>query len=224
MIDQLIFEIETNFNLMKTKTSLFALNVIFCVFLMLTSCTDPGFDEAKLAPTSKLPEASITGGPLFSSPITIGRIDIFTVTSNTVSGTVTMQIRNADGSAILGTSVVSGANLIKGNSIRNTFTFSPAVSLNSNQKYRIYVTRSNPHNYLSDYVAWRTSSSGVNAYTPGVPDVFVNSGWVLDYSFVTYSDGFVDQQQTSTNYGFAIFDTTYRWQEFVPQKIWVIQP
>jgi len=209
---------------MKTKKPLFFLWLVAAVMLAIISCDiNSDFEEVKPLPNKKA-ETSLAANPIkISFPITVGRIDIYTVTSDNVSGTVTMEIRTADGSAILGTSVVSGVNLLKGNSIRNTFLFSPAVNLNSNQKYRIYVTRSNPHS-LSDNVAWRTCSSGVNGYLPGVPDVFINSGWVLDYSFVTYSDGYVDQQQTSTNYGFAIANNGYRWQEFVPKKIWIVAP
>jgi hypothetical protein len=210
---------------MKTKKNLTLHGLLLAFVFVVTSCNiNSEFDEVKPVPADKKAGVSGVIGPILSFPVSVGRIDLFTVTGDYVSGTVTVQIRNADGTVVLGTSVVSGANLLKGNSIRNTFTFAPAVTLNSRQKYRIYVTRSNPHNFMTDHVSWRTCSSGVNAYTPGVPDVFVNSGWVLDYSFVTFSDGYVDQQQTSTNYGFAISNTSYRWQEFVPQKIWVVQP
>gem|GEM_PF-4172688 len=200
---------------------------LLAVSIMMTSCSlNSTFDEVKPAQVENSASSKIIVGPpiKISYPITVGRIDLFIDASNYVSGTVTVQIRSADGSTVLGSTTVSGASLLKGNMVRNTFLFSPAVSLSSNQKYRIYLTRSSPHNYMSDYLYWRTSSSGVDAYTRGVPDVFINSGWVLDYAFVTYSDGFVDQQQTSTNYGFFVSNDLYRWQEFVPQKIWVAQP
>lgn len=159
-------------------------------------------------------------GPVFSFPISLNRVDLFTVSSAAVSGTVTVEIRNADGSAILGTTTVSGSSLVKGNNKKNTFWFSPALTLSSGQKYRIYLTRSNSHNHVNDNLYWRTCSGGVDGYPKGIMNY--SPGWLLDYSFVTYSDGYVDQQQTSMNYGFAVSNTSYMWQEFVPSKIWVI--
>ena len=194
---------------------------ILCMVLALSSCNlSANLEEARPVSAKQADASAMAAGPGFSYPISLHRVDIFTTTSSTLTGTVTMQIRSADGSVILGTSVVNGSNIVKGHMVKNTFLFSPNLSLNSGQKYRIYLTRSNPHNYMNDHITWRTSSGGNDAYPKGVPSVY--PAWVLDFAFVTYSDGYTDQQQLSANYGFAIGNNGYRWQEFVPSKIWVI--
>lgn len=218
----------------RTSSPLFILNIgkarithlllSFIVLLMLSCSTDTDFDEVQASRSEAVARESTNAliGPIFSLPITFHRVDLFTSTGNNLTGTITVQIRNADGTVIIGSTTVPASSIIKGNMIRNAFVFYPALTLSSGQKYRIYLIRSNPHNYLTDHIAWRTSSGGVDAYPKGVPNVFPS--WVLDYSFVTYSNGYVDQQQTQTNYGFAVGNTSYLWQEFVPQYIWVVHP
>jgi hypothetical protein len=137
--------------------------------------------------------------------------------SNTLSGTVTMQITTVSGTLVASTTM-NGSSIVKGNTW-NTFYF-PNLTLSSGTKYRINMIRSNAHNYVNDYFYWRTSSGGNDAYPKGVNNVYPS--WTLDYAFITYSDGYLDQQQTSHNYGFAIGNTYYAWQEFVPQKIWIV--
>lgn len=196
--------------------------MLFCTLLLLLSCDlNSGLDEIRAPRLEKSPDvAAFKPGPVLSFPISLNRVDLFTVASTSLSGVVTVQIRNADGTVILGSTTVSGSSIIKGNSVKNTFWFYPALTLNSGEKYRIYLTRSNVHNASSDYLYWRTCSGGVDGYPKGVMNY--SPAWLLDYSFVTYSDGYADQQQTSTNYGFAVSNTSYLWQEFVPSKIWVI--
>jgi hypothetical protein len=62
----------------------------------------------------------------------------------------------------------------------------------------------------------------VDAYTRGT--CYFHNSVPFDLSFVTYSDGYIDQQQNSSVYGFAIGNTYGAWQEFAPSKIWIIQP
>jgi hypothetical protein len=199
--------------------------LVSAVFLLFSCEMSPDVEEVRSLKAEKIGgEASqaLIGpvGPIIGFPISFHRVDLFTVTSNNVSGTVTVEIRNADGSVVLGSTTVPGSSILKGNSIKNTFTFSPALTLTSGQKYRIYITRSNQHNYMNDHIAWRTCSGGVDGYPKGVMNYSPN--WLLDYSFITFSDGNVDQQQTATNYGFAFSNTGYLWQEFVPSKIWIV--
>lgn len=189
---------------------------------LLLSCNMNSNPEEVQPRSSVANKESVVGGPIFSLPVAFHRVDIITSSSSTISGTVTMQIRNADGTVVVGSSTVSGNSLLRGHMLRNTFLFSPALTLNSGQKYRIYLTRSNPHNYINDHIAWRCSSGGTNPYTSGVPSVY--PGWQLDFTFVTYSGGYVDQQQLQPNYGFSIGNNGYYWQEFVPQYIWIVQP
>ena len=175
-------------------------------------------NRAEVQPAESTSLSKIGGGGL-SFPITLHRVDLYTTSSASVSGTVTVQIRNADGSVVIGSITVSGSSLVKGHMVKNSFYF-PSLSLNSGQKYRIYLTRSNPHNYLTDHISWRTSSGGTNPYPAGIMNY--SYSWELDYAFATYSDGYLDQKQLSTNYGFAVGNNSWLWQEFVPQKIWVI--
>lgn len=204
-----------------TNSSRAMVAVLLTILVFLAASCDLNSNLDEIQPkSSSLAAGTIKGFPVFSFPISLSRVDLFTVTGDNLTGTVTVEIRNADGSVVIGSTTVPASSIIKGNSVRNTFTFSPALTLSSGLKYRIYLTRSNPHNYLTDHIAWRTSSGGVDAYAPGVMNY--SPSWILDYAFVTYSDGYVDQQQTSTNYGFAVSNTSYLWQEFVPQKIWII--
>jgi hypothetical protein len=183
---------------------------------------DPGDEELTKAGTQGGAETSAfggPGGPVFSYPVSFHRVDLYTHASTTVTGTVTVQIRNADGSAVIGTTTVSGSSLLKGNSVKNSFYFYPTLTLNSGEKYRIYLTRSNTHNHMNDFVYWRSSSGNTNPYPQGNMNY---PAWNADYAFITYSGGYTDQKQLSTNYGFAVGNNSWLWQEFVPQYIWVI--
>jgi hypothetical protein len=195
--------------------------ILGVLFLALSCSMDPGVEDLKGTESQKLEnESSATNfHPGISLPVSFNRVDLFMSVSTFVSGTVTVQIRNADGSVVVGSTTVFASSLLKDGIKRNTFTFSPALTLNSGEKYRIYVTRSFPHSSTNS-VTWRTSSGGTDPYTKGVPSVY--PALSLDFAFVTYSNGYTDQQQTSTNYGFFIPSNNYRWQEFVPQYIWIV--
>jgi hypothetical protein len=137
-------------------------------------------------------------------------------TGSATTGTFTVQIRSADGSAVLAQNTVPASSL--GLGATQWVTFKIAASLYRDQTYRIYVTRSDAHNYAANnYVFWRTSSGGVDAYPDGVNDVYPS--WTLDYSFRTYSAiAGLDQHQDLTNYSFFTSSGMYRWQEFVPRN------
>lgn len=145
--------------------------------------------------------------------INLVKVDLNLFVGTATTGTFTTEIRNADGTQILASNVTAASLLVKG-SAWNSFTF-PNIPLRRNIKYRIYITRSDAHNYTTNnYIFWNTSSGGVDAYPGGINDVYPS--WTLDYSFRTYSTGGLDQQQTLTTYGFGLSNTYYRWQEFVP--------
>jgi hypothetical protein len=156
----------------------------------------------------------IAGLPSLSFPISMDRVKLYFTRSSSLTGTLTIRITNANGSIVLGSTTVLGNSII--NDSWNTFYFS-AMTLSSGEKYRIEVIRSNPHNYLNDHIAWRSSNG--NVYTKGASNFSSN-----DMTFITYSDGYVDQQQLVNNYGWAIGNSFAVWQEFVPSKIWVVQP
>jgi hypothetical protein len=130
-----------------------------------------------------------------------------------LTGTFTVQIRNEDGTVTLASSTVS--TLVSGTYWKR---FKLGSVLYRDQKYRIYVTRSTPHNYpAGDYIFWRTSSDGADVYPDGSNDTA--PGRLLDYAFRTYSSmSGVDQQQNLNTYGFFTSSGLYRWQEFVPRN------
>lgn len=206
---------------MKKLKYPFLKGLIFsAVFLMFSCDADREAGEVQPVKAKRIPEESAALKlPGLSFPIMLNRVDLFLDASTSVSGTVTVQIRNADGSSIIGSTTVSGSSLIKGTNKKNTFWL-PNLTLNSGEKYRIYLIRSNTHSYPNNAIFWKTCSGGVDGYPKGVMNY--SPAWLLDYAFVTYSDGYVDQQQLSTNYGFAVGNNDYLWQEFVPSKIWVI--
>lgn len=195
--------------------------MIVVAVLITASCSlNPGVEEiraTKVPSAGESPSLAGGGGPGVSFPISFHRVDLFVDGSASTTGTITVQIRNADGSVVIGSTTVPASSLNLTAWARNTFLFSPALTLNSGEKYRIYVTRSNPHNG-SDHLTWRFNTA--NAYAPG--GCSVNPGWAGDFGFATYSNGYLDQRNLTVNYGFGLSPTYFRWQEFVPQYIWVI--
>jgi hypothetical protein len=159
------------------------------------------------------------GIPGLSFPISMNRVDLYTFVSNTATGTVTVRITSADGSVVLGSSTVACSSLLKQDA-KNTFFFTP-MTLNSGTKYRIDMTRSNPQTSL-DQVGWRSSNGSADLYPKG--QSYFSNNFPFDMAFATYSDGYLDQQQTSRAYGFAILNNNVVWQEFVPSKIWIVAP
>jgi hypothetical protein len=154
--------------------------------------------------------------PLLLSTSTLTKVDLFTDASTAMTGTVTVEIRNSDGSVVLGTSTVPAASLLIKGLAKNTFPLATPVTLAPGDHYRIYVTRSDTHHMpTNNYIFWKTCPSGVDAYPPGV--MIYSPGWMLDFAFITYNGSSADQQQTSATYGFAIGSAgSYLWQEFVP--------
>lgn len=147
--------------------------------------------------------------------IILNKVDLHLYVGSATTGTITIQIRNSNGSSILASSTKIASFLLTGSNW-NSFTFS-GVTLYSNTKYRLYVTRSDAHNYSgNNYIFWDSSSGGTDAYPGGVNDVYPS--WTLDYAFRTYSSTGLDQQQNLSTYGFFTSSGLYRWQEFNPVK------
>jgi hypothetical protein len=157
-----------------------------------------------------------------------------------------MEIRSADGSTVIGSTVITviGSTVIgkfRGQIFYDTagytgwikFPFSTIPSLYRDQTYRIYVTRSGHDNYLNgDYILWWASTGGVDIYPDGTNDVYPSQ--TVDYTFRTYTGlgftpmvgsgigGLLDQHQDQTDYTFgyraSILNSTPRWQEFIPRR------
>jgi hypothetical protein len=176
---------------------------------------NPELDEVR--PSSVKEEGISSAKPLgsvFLLPATVGlnKVDLYLEKGSGATGKVYVDIKDASGT-VLGSTSVAASSLITGGAWK-TFNFASPVVLNRGTKYRIHIRRSDVHNYpAGNYVFWRTSSGGVDAYPNGINDVYPS--WTLDYSFKTYTEGALDQQQTSTNYGFAIGNIDSRWQEFL---------
>lgn len=185
--------------------------------LIVSSCNvNPALDDLKTPrPETIKDQIRIPKGPIFfTSSSTLDKVDLITDIGANLTGTVTVEIRNGDGSVVIGSTTVPAGALALGMNT-NTFYFSPVLSLTPGEKYRIYLTRSDQHNYnTNNYIFWRTSSSGIDAYPGGVNDV--HPSWTLDYAFTTYNGGIADQQQPLKTYGFFVSSGMYRWQEFVP--------
>lgn len=147
-----------------------------------------------------------------SSFLDLNRVDVFLEKGTNVTGNVTVQIQNANGE-ILGTAVTPASNIT--GSTWHSFNFLPSLIILPGLKYLLVITRSVGTSGPGDYIAWRTSSNGDDLYTQGISSAGL--GWTLDFAFRTYSNNKIDQQQTSTNYGFSI-STSPTWQEFVPTK------
>lgn len=191
--------------------------LIVGVIFMFYSCQiTPELTDVTQTVQSKQTSNAIVGVgfPGNSFPISMDRVTLYFIKSASTSGTVTIRITNGTGSVVLASKTVLANSIVHDS--WSTFYF-PAVILNSGEKYRMDVIRSNVHNYVNDHISWRSSST--NVYTKGGSNFSTN-----DMSFITYSDGYVDQQQTIRNYGWAISNNYAIWQEFVPSKIWIIQP
>lgn len=201
---------------MKQALNSFGKMLIMITIVLTVSCNlDSNFDEIQTR-TESLSSSKLSrdaGVSLLTASSSLSRVDLITTIGAGITGTVTVEIRNNDGTVVIGSTTVA-ANTLAGGTATNMFTFSPALVLTPGTAYRIYVTRSDAHNYpTNNYIFWRTSSSGVDAY-PGINDVYPS--WTLDYGFTTYNGSFVDQQQTSGNYSFFVGSGFYRWQEFTP--------
>lgn len=200
-------------NFLKLKTGIMLVITVFIV----QSCMDTNLEDVEKNRIDKITDkiSRLPKGPiLLASTASLDRVDLITNVGTSLTGTVTVEIRNADGSVTIGSTTVAASSMTTGLAT-NTFLFSPALTLNATEKYRIYLTRSDAHNYsANNYIFWRTSSGGVDAYPAGINDV--HPSWTLDYAFTTYNGGFADQQQSLATYGFFVSSGFYRWQEFVP--------
>jgi len=189
--------------------------VFVLTFFVLSSCeltpslVDSGAPLLKNEPIAKLNTNSVF---LLPATVRLDKVDLYLDKGASTTGKVSVQIKDATGTVIGGT-VVAASSILTGSGW-NTFAFATPLTLSRGQKYRIHILRSDAHNYAAgNYIFWRTSSGGVDAYPDGINDVYPS--WTLDYAFKTYTEGGLDQQQTLTNYGFAVGNIDSRWQEFL---------
>lgn len=183
--------------------------------LYVCGCSvQPALDDVQAPAVPRAPQTGAITPVLSVLPtnVTLDRIDLYLEKGTATTGTITVEVRNAANTTVLGAATVTASSLVAGGAWR-TFNFAPTLILTRTQVYRINLIRSNPHNYgANDYIFWRTSSGGVDAYPDGISNYYPS--WILDYAFKTYNGTAIDQQQTSTNYGFAVGNTSALWQEF----------
>jgi hypothetical protein len=186
----------------------------------LSSCVQPMMNQQEILKTDdSVQEVLISKDQIEFSPVfgvEFNTLKLYFSRGSGVTGTITVEIRTADGSQVI-TSSTRTASSLASSSGWNTFYFN-TVYLTPLNKYRINVFRSDAHNNLTgNTIFWHSSSGTTNPYPQGINDVY--PGWNLDYSFISYSSGYTDQSQTLTSYGFAVGNTVSRWQEFVPDRV-----
>ncbi|MCG8569831.1 MAG: hypothetical protein MJB14_06800 [Spirochaetes bacterium] len=181
---------------------------VFSLFLLLiffTGCSTPGTDS------------SDNSSKKAANSIILTQIDLRLAVGTNVSGTLTIELRDATGSTpALWSNTINTSTLHSGaGSYWNSFTV-PDIELTNKQTYRIYVTRSDAQDIPnSNTISWNSSDSGDDEYTQG----FSSSGNSnIDFTFRIFDDGIVNQQMESVEYGYSVFNTGYLWQEFVPES------
>jgi hypothetical protein len=204
----------------KNTTPILKHACIIGIVLLTLSCNiTPEMEEPVPTPVADRSVGTF-GGPVFPTFMTLDRVKIFTSGSNVVTGTVTVEIATSDGSVVLGSSVLPGSSMT-GLGKWRTFYFAP-ITLVAGTKYRLQVKRSDEPNYGNNFMHWGASDGSVDAYPQGGTSI-TGTHPPNDLAFITYSSGYVDQQQTAYRYFWGIGQHT-SWQEFVPEKIWVIHP
>jgi hypothetical protein len=200
----------------KRKWQAFLVN--FSIALLVFSCSiNPGLEEVSKAPIAddaRVKDLKIASNAfLLPSIVRLDKVELYLDKGAATTGKVRVEIRHSVTGVLAGSVTVAASTLAAGGSWK-TFTFASPLALNRTEKYKLHIIRSGVHNYpAGNYIFWRTSSGGVDAYPNGINDV--HPSWTLDYAFKTYTEGGLDQQQLLTTYGFAVGDTDSRWQEFV---------
>lgn len=147
--------------------------------------------------------------------VNLTSIDLNLFVGEATTGNLYVSIQSINGVDTLAKTTVAASALPVG---VNWVTINLPATLYRYEMYRIFVRRSDPHNYpTGNYIIWRSSNHGVDAYPYGINDHYPNL--TLDYAFKTYSSlSGLDQQQTISTHGYAIGSIDYRWQEFFPRN------
>ncbi|MCD9016569.1 hypothetical protein [Parachryseolinea silvisoli] len=152
--------------------------------------------------------------PLVSNDtLNFRRLDLYLEKGPAATGFILVVVRSVPYHYRVDSVAVPVSSLSAGSSW-NSFVLS-GRKIRKGEKYKIYVTRSSPHNIATgDYIAWRCSPNNrVDAYPPGLSDV--NPDRISDYAFRTYADDAIDQEQSSASSRFFVGNKQPRWQEFV---------
>lgn len=197
-----------------------------CFSVLLISCNDLGVEPQKPGGPDTAPSAdAITTSPsaygLVTSPsanaatVTLNKVDLMMGRSSGIAGTVLVQVKSLDGTLVASSELA--AEVLPTTASWVTFSFPEGTQVTSGVKYRMEVTRSHPPVSGNGQVyLGGAASSSTDPYPYGASDRSSNR---FDYTFSTYIDGGVDQQQlrytsplpvSPSNIGVSI-----RWQEFV---------
>lgn len=201
----------------KLKNSLRMAMAGSCFVLLMSCSGNPEFVEK---PVTSNPNATVTNTSLqtFGFPLVMNRVDLllWRTPFKAVTGTVTVQITNSTGTVLIGsTTVLANTIPVYGSNLNRTPFYFPNLGLESNLKYRIRVKLSNANDDIS-WIAHRYNLDNVDVYPKGKSN-FGND----DFVFLSYSDGYQDQQQLLGSFSYLLGTSDNFWQEFVPSKIWV---
>jgi hypothetical protein len=193
------------------------LTLATCLSALLLSCNDPGVEPQKADGIATTPSTNglVTSPSAIAVAATLNKVDIMIGRSSTAVGTVLVEIKSMDGTLIASSELEVAA--IPTTTSWITFTFPEGTQVTSGVKYRMVVTRSHPpvtgngQVYLGGAV-----SSSTDPYPQGASD---RSSTAFDYTFRTYANGVVDQQQLRYTSPVPVVPSNIgvstRWQEFV---------
>lgn len=190
--------------------------IMIVVIISVLDCTTNAELDEPVNPAA-LPEQSsvyaLTLGNALPSTVTFNRVELYLYRSANATGDLTLQIRNAAGTAILDSIRMPVSSISAGISWK-MFEFPKLPLLERGKRYRLYVKRSDNHNPdEADIIWWGTNLSG-DVYSSGSNDLYPSR--ITDYAFRTYSNDGIDQEQLQTGRGYFVGNDSYRWQEFIP--------
>lgn len=185
---------------------------IILAMVVLSSCEDD--DVRDVAELKSKAHVNSLKAVRYLPPdsVELDNVELYMMKGTAASGTMKMNITSMLGS-LMG-SISFAVDTIANGTSWISFRFPQGTKLQRGSKYRIEVTRSNPHNATpNDYIYWWTSKANSDPYPEGSNDLY--PVWTMDYAFRTHTNGGVDQQQTNAAWAWPISNTRVRWQEFV---------
>ena len=163
--------------------------LVFMVLLMTFSCASSAKSKE---PLPEIPRIGIKLGFGIEEP----------------TGTVTIELRNADGSEIIWEKTAEAASFNRNASWYEYF-IDTVPMLESGKKYRVYIKRSDEHS-PQNAVYWKAETE--NPYAPGESEV-KNADFCVKFFKYTNQTEEPDVITIDGNYGYFLYNE-YRWQEF----------
>jgi hypothetical protein len=154
--------------------------------------------------------------PRLPPSVTLTQIDVYLAVGRGATGAFTIEVRDATGTTPAIWSTAVDAHDLTPGLAWNSFSI-PHLTFYSGRTYRIYLTRSGPHdNATGNTIAWECpASADIDEYPYGRSSLrFENA----DFTFRVYVDGVINQSMETAGYGYSISHYDDWWQEFVPAK------